>query len=315
MQKRKWTQEEKYLIYDLVKEKTISQIAEIFGVTYSCMASKIHKMGLKCKREREVSWSEKEDQILCSIYEKASKDYIMSSLPKRTWCSIRQRAKKVFGMERLARDVTYVDHTFFDEWTEKSAYIFGFILADGYLCKNESGIGNKNVLQIENGIKDIDIVYKIAAALKFRGRIVQSATSAKINIHNANIINQLIEKGIPPKNKTFLADFPKDIPKEFVRHCIRGLIDGDGSSLILDEDSRKRYMIGFCGTEAIVKKVFSLIPFDLSENKVYQEAPHCWRFGIRGKKAYEIGKWLYGDASIYLDRKKEALDIAKELYT
>lgn len=312
---KKWTQEERYLIYDMVKINTISEIAKTFCVSYSCMASKIHKMGLKAKNEREISWTKKEDNIILTNYEKASKDYIMSLLPKRTWCSIRQRAKKKFGLTRLATDRVYVDHTFFDEWTERSAYIFGYILADGYLSKRQNGSGNKNVLQIEAGIKDIDIVYKIAAAMKFRGKIINSSSSIKINIHNANILDQLIKKGIPPKNKTFSAEFPKSVPSEFIRPLIRGLIDGDGSSLILKNNRGKDYYhIGFCGTEKLVKKVFSLLPFDLSTNKVYQEAEHCWRFIITGKKAYEIGKWLYTDASIYIDRKKEALEKATVLY-
>lgn len=311
-----WSQEERYEIYDMVKTSSVSEMAKHFHVPYAKMIDKIHKMGLNSKNERQISWSPEEDAILQECYADAPKDYIMEKLPHRNWSAIRQRGKGKFNLIRKSRDHIYLNYRFFDEWTEESAYAYGFILADGYVHRaNTAAKGNKNILQIEVGIKDIDIIYKLAAAIQFRGSIVNYGKSVKISMNNAHLIDELVKKGMPLENKTFNATFPENVPSNMIRHVIRGLIDGDGWSTIMKNHRDKdMYVLGFCGTQSLVSSVKDLFPVDCSGRKVQREAKNCWGFSITGKKAYEVGKWLYSDSSIYLARKKKQLDAAKYIY-
>ena len=312
-----WSKQETEEIYEQLRTKSVSEIASHFHVPYAIMIDKIHKMGLNSKDERGISWSEQEDDVIKKHYQLAPQDYTMSLLPKRSWSAITQRARKTFGISRSSKDHVYVDYLFFNEWTEKSAYVFGFILADGYVrTENDSSKnGNKNILQIQVRIDDIDIIYKIAAALKFRGQLVNYGKSIKININNANIVSQLIQKGIPATQKTLKADYPPSLPKELDRHLIRGLIDGDGwSSIGKNVRDKDRYMLGFCGTEQLVKAVRSKLPIDTTAGQPYHDAPKCWRFGLYDLNALEVAKWIYTDAHIYIDRKYETYKRAIEIY-
>lgn len=87
-------------------------------------------------------------------------------------------------MNRESQDRYKIDYNFFENWTQETAYIYGFILADGYL-KYESGINNENSLQFELADFDVDILFKIKECLKFEGEIKYSKrNTAKLSINN-----------------------------------------------------------------------------------------------------------------------------------
>lgn len=312
-----WTQDKKDELEKLIKTQTVQEIANHFGISYSAIATKLNRLGLSVKKAQNITWTKEEDEILKNICEFAPKEFIMEKIPNRTWSSISQRMNNKFNIKVGKRDSVYVKYDLFDTWTEKSAYILGFILADGYIqTKNKDG-NNKFNLQFEQKSTDIDIIYKICAALEFRGKIFFSKNkrNVKIIIHNSHLIKEAINKGIPEENKTFCAKFPDNIPKDMIRHFIRGLIDGDGwSSINKDYRNNDRYILGFCGTEALVNRVKELLPEKLDNIKISKSSNNCWRFNIEKQKAFNIAKWLYEDTTIYLERKFQAYNNAKHIY-
>lgn len=324
--KKKWSTKEEETIRDMLAATNIQALADYFHVSYSQMIGKIQKMGLKQKEVSGKYWSESEDEILKQHYEYAPKDYILDLLPNRDWNSILQHGKKVLGLERQARDSIYCDYRFFDQWTERSAYILGFIMADGYLALKEDG-SSQSRLRILTAARDSDILYKIAAALKYRGNISflkhsgHNGMECNISFQNRWLLYQVKAKGIPVRDKSYTATFPNDIPTDMIRHFIRGIIDGDGFISFYERYSRLRdkhydfLNIGWCGTQDIVTKVRDTLPFDCSDNKVtknHNSADYYCHIG--GKKAFQICEWLYKDATIFLDRKYEAYCQAKEKY-
>lgn len=297
MDRKYWTKQEEQFIEENIATKTISEFSDIFKVSKEKITDKIHKMGLNSKKARGVIWSPEDDKLLTAIFEFAPKNYIMEKFPNKTWAAIKQRGFKTLNLKRFSQDRLSVDFNFFEKWTPESAYIFGFIMADGCIH-----YGDVNYLQFEIAKKDKDILYKIKDALKYEGNVSVGKT-ARLQINNKKIIKDLIDKGIPAVSKTYCADFPKTLPEGLYKDFCRGVIDGDGWSTV----NNNTYNIGLCGNFDLINKIKNVLPEDCSNNHIRKDKDSfCWRFNIKGKKALKIAKWLYEDACIYLDRKYQA---------
>ncbi len=309
-----WTPEEENRIEKYIAYKSVSEIANIFDVPYAKMVDKIHKMGLNAKKARNEIWSLQEDNFLKKHFVYAPRDYICQHID-RTWSSIKQHGgSKALGLQRIARDITSVNYRFFDNWSEDVAYWLGFIMADGYLSMREGD----TYLQIEQKSRDVDIIYKLAASLKLLGRIYISPSkdSVKLLCSNWWLCNQLVSKGIPSKNKSSAATYPQGMPQQYDKAFIRGLIDGDGWCSYNDNQRYKTFFIGVCGTLELLTEVKNRIPFDLNNISITisNKAKTCYHLNIQGKKGFDIAAWLYEDATIFLDRKKQNYEQAKQKY-
>lgn len=294
MGRKYWTREEEQFIRDNIGNMTITGFSLYFNLEKVKIVDKIHKMGLNSSKARNVWWNDTEDRILKAIYEYAPKHRIANFLPDRTWPSIVQRATKTLGLNRVSQDLLDIEYDYFSSWNPKSAYIFGFILADGHLIHTDV-----NALQFELKKEDTDILYKIKEALDFEGTVKVNRT-ARLQINNAKILKDLIDKGMPEHDKSHTAKFPPSLPEEYYRDFIRGVIDGDGWIYI---ESDGRLNLGLCGNLDLIQPIKELFPVDCSKNSIRKDKGYCWRFNIRGKKALTICDWLYKDAQIFLDRK------------
>lgn len=295
MSNNKWTDQE---IADLTlqsKDTSLKQIAMSLGKSYSTVLNKAKSLGLQVNSFKRNDYTQEETQVIIKHFEWAPKQFIEDLLPNRQWSSIIRYGHRL-GLRRLSQDKISLKYDFFSDWTEKSAYIFGFILADGYIHKG----ADQNVLQIEVASHDQDILYKIAQALDFKGKLYIRPKSIKFQTHNIKIIDDLHSKGIPLFDKSHTAKWPDNIPDDMVRHVIRGLVDGDGWSRI---DSDGSYNFGICGTYELVSAVKDHLYYDCSNNKIRQQGPGCYRFNIKGEKGIKLAQWLYEDSTIYLDRK------------
>lgn len=317
-----WTSEEEDELLAKLKIMSAQETAEYFGVSYDKIIDKVHKMGYSVKEIQGWNWTNEEEIILKQHYEYAPREYLLDLLPKRNWNLITQHAKKHLGLTRYAKDRVYFNYRFFDEWTERSAYIFGFLLADGYVhLTNNSGTINVKV-----DIRDIDIVYKIAAALSFRGQISQTVRydnraqshshEVGISLYNRYCTMSLQNKDFTMEDKSHLAHFPSKVPQCYMKHLIRGLIDGDGWVSTKQIHEYNTIIVGLCGTYDVVKTVKDLIPIDISDICISQikHSPKCFRWNVQGERAFRICEWLYEGADIYLDRKMNEYQAAKEKY-
>lgn len=308
--RKQWSKEETEELISLAKIMTPTELSIKYEVTRQAIADKLRKQGVSSKMLLGVNWTQKEDQLLQQHFADASKAYLMDLFPSRTWSSIWQRGRKTLGIHRRTQDRVYVNHTCFDTWNEYTAYILGFILADGYIIHNSK---YSNSLQIELHQKDIDNLEKIATYMDYRGKLLKKESRnphVTLQCNNVHIIEQLIDKGIPLKDKSYVAKFPDKVPEQYLKDVCRGIIDGDGWSTF----NGKQYILGLCGSYHVVSTVKNLFPYDCSHNSIRQGSEHCWNFTITGYKAWNIADWLYGDATIFLDRKYNAYISAKQKY-
>lgn len=307
---KRWTKEEEMIIHENIGTMSVTELAQYFSVSYRNMCEKLQRMKLKSKEQRQILWSTEEEDILLQHYAYAPKDYILEKLPHRQWHSIQAHALRK-GIQKISQDRTYVNYQFFDKWTEESSYVIGFMLADGYIR-----LGDREYFQIETQSKDIDVLQKMVTAMNLRKRLYQHSKgkdSYKITCANKWMIRQLIEKGVTPYDKSHSATFPNNVPDNMYRHLIRGLVDGDGwVSYRLDTRNHLNCFWGLCGTLSVVQGALQHIPIPI-DNKV-QLHNNCYRIGLQGIKAFQVAEWLYQDSSIYMERKYQAYQEAKQKY-
>lgn len=293
-----WTNKEVEFIKLNLSSMSLKDMAKELNVDYNKLVDKTHKLGLNSKKAKGEFWKESEDELLKLHFEYAPKDYLLNLFPNRTWNSIFQRGNKTLNLQRLSQDRISVDYTFFKEWNEKTAYIFGFILADGHLH-----YGDKNYLQFELAEYDKDILFKIKDELSYKGSVLTTKrNTCKLQINNKLLIADLIKKGIPKEQKTYSACFPESLPKHLYRHFIRGYFDGDGTIGFYNN----RLYFQLLGTEKLLEEIKNILPINADNISIYdrnKQNANVFCLQIKNSHTLKIFDWLYKDATIYLDRK------------
>lgn len=309
-----WNSEKIQMMIDLLKSNlTIEQVAKKLGCTRSHIQGYLKKMNMSVTFIKRNFFRDSEIATILKHFENAPKEYLLEKLPTKQWEQIYRFAHTQLRLNRNVSDTTYLNYDFFDDWTEMSTYLLGFIMADGYIHLADDKT-QRNILSIEVSRRDSDIIYKIAQVLAFRGRLTYTDSSIGIQISNRHIIEQVAEKGIPIKNKSFSAKFPNNIPENMLKHFIRGLIDGDGWCQFTEFQGTLAFNIGFCGTYDMIQGVRSHLNIDCADIQIVSNTNNNFKFNVRGHRGFQIASWLYDDAVIYLDRKHDIYQQSKVKY-
>lgn len=301
-----WNDQEIEFIRVNIASMSTKEMAEYFNISYEKMNDKIHKMGLNRKQASGELWKKEDDEILAKHFKYAPKNYLMNIFPNRSWNAILQRGIKTLNLSRESQDRYFIDYNFFETWSNNSAYVFGVVASDGHLFY-ENGTMNKNALQFEMANYDRDILDKIKHVMKYEGPVLATKRrTVKLQINNKKIIKDLIQKGIPEINKTFNLEYPSELPREYDRHFIRGLFDGDGS--VYKHGAAPRFQL--LGTKRLLEEVLKRLPIDNNKYSIYDRSKsgsnvHALQIG--GKNAFNIFNWLYEEDGIFLDRKYKKL--------
>lgn len=193
----------------------------------------------------------------------------------------------------------------FSTITPESAYWLGFLDADGTILQNGE-------IRIQLSSIDEDQLYKFKKFLQasnngvHRG-IYNERPISYFSITDQQLSTDLINLGCV-HNKTYLLQFPSQIPQEYLSHFIRGFMDGDGSinySFAKNYPDSRKYRIQFAGTKDMltgIKHFFNKDNIKLEDYKTY------YQLAFSGNK--QVGKFLdiiYKDSTdnIRLTRKYE----------
>lgn len=190
---------------------------------------------------------------------------------------------------------------------EEKAYFLGLLMVDG--CNNRTGFAIS--LQEE----DSYILENFKNAISYTGNIKSyfyrrndSHKYFVLKIRSRKISNDLIKHSVVPK-KSYAAEFPKNIPKNLHHHFIRGVFDGDGCASICN----KNLYFSFVGSKDLLDEINKIISENCSINKAKTRKNTiennniinmCWSGSNNAKKFRD---WLYKDATLFLNRKKEKL--------
>lgn len=206
--------------------------------------------------------------------------------------------------------------------TEEKAYFLGFLYADGNISKRDNAIS----LALEYGDKEILEKFNVSIEsdkpIYFckRGK-PHHKDLCKLSIVSKNIKQSLINLGCHP-NKTFTLEFPteKQVPKELLRHFLRGIWDGDGCfSIGLYKNKYRRLIATIISTENMcngIKEylyneilINSTVSFPKALSKTTRRLSFC---GIL--QVFTFLNWIYCDSNIFLSRKyKKYMNIQETL--
>ncbi|WP_404323938.1 hypothetical protein LG298_09795 [Cytobacillus firmus] len=213
-----------------------------------------------------------------------------------------------------------VNHDYFEEIdTEEKAYWLGFIYADGYLTTRDGrqmfGVSiaskDRNLLELLN--KSLHSDYKIRE-YKVTGGYKVGVRYSRLIISSEKICNDLQKHGVFKQKTNIL--LPPKIKREFIRHFIRGYIDGDGSIFKTDNDYGYDWHLSIVGTNELLTYVIEYFfeeglvqrKTKLEKRKKHHKISYI-RYGgnIQLKKILDH---IYCDAKLFLERK---YNVFKEL--
>lgn len=203
--------------------------------------------------------------------------------------------------------------------TELQAYLLGFYAADGNI--NEK----RKTFRIHLKKQDSELVYLYKdvispdartfivqehKAIGRNGKEIIAHESFGVDITSAELCNDLVNLQIG-YNKSYCDLHIPNIPKELIRHFIRGYFDGDGCFTVwLSQEKGKsdriRGKFDVCAKSASILNEF--IKFfsqhDIKLNLNYLKRDDMYRITTSNKKEVQkIYNLLYKDSYFYLSRK------------
>ena len=238
------------------------------------------------------------------------------------------------------RKHTVDEHAFDRISSESAAYWLGFLSADGTVvcpvgerfpdtidpARPLRGKSKSYSVQLELQAEDRAHLEKFKAFLHSSAPITlkTSVLSGKrvqqprITISSKRITQRLISLGVGPNKSTNLRPCA-DVPPHLLRHYWRGLVDGDGSVSMRRPNKKRRrtspdWVLSLIGTEAICAGFLYYLRACGVKTDVRVRPAKGSGVGIARcvevggvRLAQAVARLLYGDATVYLDRKHESV--------
>ena len=191
--------------------------------------------------------------------------------------------------------------------TEEKAYWLGFLYADGYVGLTD------NRVELTLQLSDVNHIEKFKTFLNSDCKISTNSYRSRLSIKDEKIKKDLINWGCTPQ-KSLILKFPTDdkVPKELIRHFIRGYFDGDGSLCVTE----KTKSIDILGTYDFLYQL--CLESNIATSKIYvskSKSNKVFRIVLGSRlDLYNFSKYIYDDCNIYLDRKYEKFKKLMEYY-
>jgi hypothetical protein len=199
-----------------------------------------------------------------------------------------------------------VNHNLFKSIeTEEQAYWLGFLFADGSVNKRNS------VIELSLKAGDYEHLVKFKSFVKAKNKIYVDEVRCRYLFSSPRIKDQLITLGCTPQ-KSLTLKFPdrNRIPKDLMRHFLRGYFDGDGCLSYNKRYGKIHPQCSVLGTLDFLKEFVIEIQMDKNIHK----NRNIYGFHLCCKKAGRFLDYLYQDSSVYLNRKYHRYQIFKKYY-
>lgn len=188
--------------------------------------------------------------------------------------------------------------------TPEKAYYLGLLFTDGSVDTNRYRI------RITLQSRDKDILEQMRKDLQVDSNLILDPRGKgcfSLEFCNKKMFEDLAKYNIIP-NKTYsVKHLPTNIPKEFEKDFLRGLLDGDGG-ITYSENMSSDVTVHFTSYyESIVTEFRDRIDLLIEKEKHNQPIyTTCWHVSWRGyNQVLSILNILYKDSSRYINRKYE----------
>lgn len=186
--------------------------------------------------------------------------------------------------------------------TEETAYILGFIAADGCVSSTTNNIR----IELKNEPSEVTLLQKIHNILKLKTKITfpKNRNSCLLYFSNSEIKQTLAQYNITAK-KTFTVSIP-NLPSNLFRHYIRGYFDGDGWVSYSKPNNNSYICAGFIANKRFADELNQILKKEIGITLSTTPNKTMIQLACSGcDKTYKLLNYLYKDASIYLHRKQE----------
>lgn len=246
------------------------------------------------QREPSTFWTKEEEEFLKQHYSSMSKDEILEYLPDKTRKVLTYKVESMGLRKPPVRSV--LDFSCID--SEEKAYIVGFLAADGCISKPKK---RNYRISLEISTKDEEHLCLIRDLLAPNAKISyrKSRDMCSFSFVDPQMTRCLFELGVVP-NKTSCIQPPTKISDNYLRHYIRGYLDGDGCIRV---NSNKLVCI-FVGQEQLLSFINNKFSQLYKHNCNIRKGKGNFSYLEYGHlTAYRFCEWVYNESKIHLDRK------------
>ncbi len=151
-----------------------------------------------------------------------------------------------------------INENFFDRWSSQMAYILGFTCADGNVHERTLSWDLSDKYK-----SNYDLLRSFNASMKSNYPIIRRSGAFRLRVTNSRVLSHVMRLGIVP-NKNKILEFP-NVPKKYLRHFIRGFLDGDGWIVTrIRRNGGKEVCVGFSnGSFEFMKSLVSVFTNEL----------------------------------------------------
>lgn len=303
----------------LNKNLSMKRIGNIYGVSHSTVNSHLKKWGTDIRPSKTKKVSKLElykDKMIRLYMEEHLSTVDISNIYNVPTSTVYYTMKEMWNVDiRSYSEMSkyVVNHNSFSSISsEEQAYWLGFMYADGYISKDYVGIALaiKDISHLEKFKLFIESNHNIKTYKTKSNDLVKTENYyARILFKSSIMVKDLVNLGCI-ENKSLKLKFPSEelLPKKLVKHFLRGYFDGDGS-LVLSENSINFKILG---TAEFLRGIVSVLnenieSYDFKENLIRNSedaTKNSFYISYGGRnKTKEVMDWIYGESSIYLDRK------------
>ena len=319
----KTTDEQKQQIVDLyLAGEGCTSLAKKFGVHENSILKQLKRAGVEIRNAVRKILPEDHAKIVEMYQQEMSAPKIAEHFNCSHVLILRYLEQN--GIARRCAEEAHrkykINEDFFDVIdTQEKAYFLGFLYADG--CN----LIETNTVRIDLATPDRDILEKLVKLIYLEDPLYhikntvrenrglnkdKTIYSSYMNINSKHICKVLYNLGCENR-KSLTLKWPQWlVDKELQRHFIRGYYDGDGG-VSLSQEKRNASTLQIISTLDMYNNFFKVVKeqTNIQFGQPYhplniEESKDVYRFGIAGNRQIEnFLKWLYKDATIYLDRK------------
>lgn len=193
--------------------------------------------------------------------------------------------------------------------TEEKAYWLGFLYADGNVYIRHEKNRMVNRLELSLAEKDVEHLKKYIkflngdiSMLKYRSNV----KAYRVSFGSKKVCEDLIKLGCIP-NKSLMLKFPNEnqVPKNLIKHFIRGYFDGDGCISHL-KTNQNSFSISLLGTFEFLESILS--EYKLSKDLIRKDKrikSNTFILNFKRLNGLIVLYDLYNNSNIFLNRKKE----------
>lgn len=300
----KITEEEKEKIIQLFKDGvSASKIAKTIGHSKDGVIKTLAKNGLCTSKNICDKLTKAEIEDICQMYKEkvSTKEIVKKFYPiiksQNTILKIvRQNGITVRGPGTPTK---IINENFFETIdSEEKAYIVGLLIADGYVIYPKTRTNRNPMWGITLNNADAYLIDKIKNIVGVSKKICKERNESVLVVVSKKMVNDLSKYGVIPR-KSFKTFFPA-VPKQFERHLIRGIFDGDGciSNGICSFFGNDKLLVGI---QDILEKDIGIPKGKITKRET--NGADSFSFGAK-QSVLKFFHYIYDDSTIYLTRKR-----------